>query len=93
MKRTCRAVLAIVLVALCGMIDVANDDDITVAAVPPVVVSTTPEAGTEDVDPATTEMQDDISGNDRQAALRRRPSHVRGIGEARTGTDLCDLAE
>jgi RNA polymerase sigma-70 factor (ECF subfamily) len=56
MKRTCQAAFAIALIALCGMIHVANDDDITVAAVPPVVVSTTPEAGTEDVDPATTEI-------------------------------------
>jgi hypothetical protein len=33
------------------------DDDISLSAVPPVVVKTTPEAGTGGIDPATTEIQ------------------------------------
>lgn len=50
---------AIIFVALVGGLvsAAAQADDVTLEAVPPVVVKTTPEAGTADVDPKLTEIK------------------------------------
>ena len=54
-----KPVVFIVAVA-CGLLvtaSQADDDDVTLKSVPPVVVKTVPGAGTEDVDPKTTEIK------------------------------------
>lgn len=58
MKRLNQIFLAVALIALCGMTRIeADDDEITLASVPPVVVSTIPQAGMEGIDPAVAEIR------------------------------------
>ncbi len=50
--------IVLLVAAVLGALSVdAMAQDITVATAPPVVVKTSPEAGTADVDPATTEIR------------------------------------
>jgi Bacterial Ig-like domain len=49
--------LAIVLTAVLAFAPAAGADDVTLEAVPPVVVKTVPAAGADDVDPKLTEIK------------------------------------
>jgi len=59
--RIAKLSLVAVLVGLLGLANVANADDITLAAVPPVVVQAVPEAGSADVDPTVAEIKVTVS--------------------------------
>ncbi len=51
--------LALLIVALFAglVLNAARADEVTLDSVPPVVIKTVPEAGTDDVDPMTTEIK------------------------------------
>ena len=52
-----RLLLPVALLAFATYTPVTADDDLTLDSVPPVVVETTPRAGTADVDPSLTEIR------------------------------------
>ena len=90
-------IVAVVVMASCGSAWSAERQEMSVAALPPVVVKTEPQAGDTKVDPSITEIKGtfskkmmdkswswagaDESWVNRQAALSCRWPHLRAAGE------------